>query len=583
MTKNRIILLLLALALLFACGSDKTIAPDNGDDDNGDGNGGNKPTELTPMELVAKYGSLISYVDFKENSEFMLSAAAGIYEYAEQGAIFRLINSNFNELRLPWESKHGGVVQDDGSLNFRMLNDLFRVTAPSKVNPKGIHVFGHTLCWHANQNATYLRSIIPTGKIEYDPNDDRPNYVKNSSLDLNSNGWGWWCWVDNESKGGGQPNVGVVGGGMKFTHSSDEGFPWTAQIRADFSPAPVPRGEYTLSFFIKSDNSAKFRCSTYAGDGVENDVQYQTEVEIDSKWQYVEWDISSSGYLLGVNFDVGFMPGTYYIDEVRLNPRDVSNEYNKPKIVVQPPTVQEKAQIVEDALETWIEGMVNYCKPHIRAWDVVNEPMDDWPDPSKLKTAQGREKVLPDEFFWQDYLGKDYAVKAFKMARKYGGEDSKYFINEYGIEHSLEKCQGLIDFVKYIESQGAKVDGIGSQMHTHRNADRAIIAESFKMLAATGKLIYLSEFDIAMGKTPLTEEEKWEQADLFQYIVESYFKYIPAEQRYGIFAPLHDTPIDGGWLPGEQQGLHDEKLNRKPAYAGFANGLAGRDISEDFK
>jgi endo-1,4-beta-xylanase len=37
--------------------------------------------------------------------------------------------------------------------------------------------------------------------------------------------------------------------------------------------------------------------------------------------------------------------------------------------------------------------------------------MSDWPDPTQLKSGVGRE-LAADEFYWQDYLGKDYAVMA---------------------------------------------------------------------------------------------------------------------------------------------------------------------------
>jgi endo-1,4-beta-xylanase len=41
-----------------------------------------------------------------------------------------------------------------------------------------------------------------------------------------------------------------------------------------------------------------------------------------------------------------------------------------------------------------------------------------------------------------------------------------HFINDYGLEGAdQKKCLGLIAYVNYIESKGAKVDGIGTQMH----------------------------------------------------------------------------------------------------------------------
>ena len=58
-----------------------------------------------------------------------------------------------------------------------------------------------------------------------------------------------------------------------------------------------------------------------------------------------------------------------------------------------------------------------------------------------------------DEFYWVKYLGKDFAVKAFQLARQYGNPDDKLFINDYNLEYSLDKTDGIIEYVKYIESK----------------------------------------------------------------------------------------------------------------------------------
>ena len=55
-----------------------------------------------------------------------------------------------------------------------------------------------------------------------------------------------------------------------------------------------------------------------------------------------------------------------------------------------------------------------------------------------------------------------------------------------------------------------------------------------------------------------------------------YFEIVPPAQQYGItqWCPL-DSPENTSWRAGEPTGLWDINYNRKPAYAGFANGLAG--------
>ena len=201
--------------------------------------------------------------------------------------------------------------------------------------------------------------------------------------------------------------------------------------------------------------------------------------------------------------------------------------------------------------------------------------MDDV-SPAELKTGFGNPDVPADHFFWQDYLGKDYAVRAFELAEQYGNPDDILFINDYNLEYNLEKTQGLIDYVSYIESKGVTVDGIGTQMHISIDSDKDKIVSMFKMLAATGKLIKVSELDVRVNSTNPTEEMHALQREMYKYVAEMYMEHVPANQRYGITVwGVTDSPENASWLPGEKQGLWDLNLNRKPAYAGFAEGLGG--------
>jgi endo-1,4-beta-xylanase len=100
-------------------------------------------------------------------------------------------------------------------------------------------------------------------------------------------------------------------------------------------------------------------------------------------------------------------------------------------------TTEEKAAIVETALSNWVAGMVTFSKEYITAWDVVSDAIEDQ-SPYDVKTGVGA-SLGDDEFYWQDYLGKDYAVDAFKMERENGNEGDLLFISDYGLEN-LDKC-----------------------------------------------------------------------------------------------------------------------------------------------
>lgn len=243
-------------------------------------------------------------------------------------------------------------------------------------------------------------------------------------------------------------------------------------------------------------------------------------------------------------------------------------------------TPEEKKEIITNALETFIAGMLSVTKDYVKAWDVVNEPMSDWPDQYALKTGVGKAEMAADEFYWQDYMGKDYAVKAIEFARKHGNPNDILFINDYGLEGGGDKCKGLIAYVEYVESKGAKVDGIGTQMHIDINTNKENIVKMFQLLAATGKLIKVSELDIGMGsgvKTPQATAEMYaRQAEMYQFVVEKYFEIIPKAQQYGItiWSPL-DSPDNENsfWRRGEPIGIWTENFVRKPAYKAVSEAL----------
>ena len=80
----------------------------------------------------------------------------------------------------------------------------------------------------------------------------------------------------------------------------------------------------------------------------------------------------------------------------------------------------------------------------------------------------------------------------------------KLYVNDYNLETSPNKLAALIDFVKYIDENNATgqpiVDGIGTQMHvTASSITREQIDAMFQTMAATGKLVRVTELDVAIG------------------------------------------------------------------------------------
>lgn len=425
--------------------------------------------------------------------------------------------------------------------------------------------------------------------------------------------------IYNENGSGGGGSAGYA---YTFTNTSAVNY-WEAQVAYDLSTLQNET-EYVLKFVAKASDAGTIRAE------VQSSSDYSSNsfgtFSVGKEWKEYELKTTTSKEDRN-RFIISFgdYVGTVYIDNVTLtqsgssasliqggdfesgadgwvgwgngSTRGLSDEgqgYGGPGDIVIEKTPEEKTAIITAELERWIQGMVEATKDYVKVWDVVNEPMSDWPDPSQIKTGIGKTDMAADEFYWQDYMGKEYARKAIEFARKYGGDDLVLFINDYGLEStSQEKCNGLVEYINYLESDNVtKVDGIGTQMHVtlkanaeEQAAQEEAINKMFQTLANTGKLIKVSELDMGIqgedGTNIKSENATFEQlqrqSDFYRFIVQSYYENIPVPQQYGIthWAPT-DSPTESSWRAGEPIGLWTLDYCRKPAYGGFADGLAGK-------
>ena len=265
-----------------------------------------------------------------------------------------------------------------------------------------------------------------------------------------------------------------------------------------------------------------------------------------------------------------------------------------------PLTPEERKDTLTWAMEQWIAGMMEACDGKVKAWDVVNEAISGGdPDGEGVYALQHGTPDNTTDFFWQDAdkLGDlDYVRTAVRLARQYGPEDIKLFINDYNLESDWDqnnKLKSLIAWIKRWEADGVtKIDGIGSQMHiscyanpTTQASKKAAIENMLKLMASSGKLCRISELDMgyvdadgnSVKTVDMTEEMHHQMAELYTFVIEKYKEIIPVNQQWGICQwCATDAPADSGWRKGEPVGLWDSNYYRKHTYAGFADGLAGK-------
>ena len=367
-----------------------------------------------------------------------------------------------------------------------------------------------------------------------------------------------------------------------------------------------------LSFKYKADKAAGSDSQTHKKPGEYIFYDAGVSVNFTTQWQKFEKEFTVTEQMVT---NEGVQPfqtiawnlakfkeaNTYYFDDIEFGIQKKAEGI--------PLTPEEKKEVLTNELERWIKGMMEACGGSVTAWDVVNEPIsgggDDGNGNYALQSATNPDDngVGGQNFYWQDFLGDDYVRIPIKFARKYFAEnggnsgDLKLFINDYNLESwwdNNKKVKSLINWIKRWESDGeTKIDGIGTQMHVSyilNEADQKKQEESivnmFELLAASGKLIKITELDMgivekAFGEGIKTELVTFEQhqkmSDFYKFIIQKYFEIIPVAQQYGITQwAATDSPADSGWRKGQPIGLWDLNYNRKHTYAGFADGLAGK-------
>lgn len=115
------------------------------------------------------YEPLKKYVqDLKDagkcNPDFKLGVALAASEFNEQGIVYCLAGSNFDEMTAGNAMKYASCVDNKGVMNFGNVSSFV-----ANAKDAGLTIYGHTLAWHSQQNNKYLNSLIADKEIKVDP------------------------------------------------------------------------------------------------------------------------------------------------------------------------------------------------------------------------------------------------------------------------------------------------------------------------------------------------------------------------------------------------------------------------------
>lgn len=426
---------------------------------------------------------------------------------------------------------------------------------------------------------------------------------------------------------------------LEVEASAKQSDPWDNQFWI-ITSSPFKAGQsFEFSAEVRADLPAK--ASTQIHNDPGNYVTYQAlgDINFGTDWKTitVSGKFADGGKSIAFNLSELSEANTYYFDNISLKVggeervingtiegEDLSSfkmkkdrggvipaaigesEYYLQLPQKTPLTRAEKLEALSGAMEKWIKGMMEACGGKVKAWDVVNEAIsgggNDGSGNYTLQHSEGYNgdatwDVGGDAFYWQDHMGDlEYVRSAVKYARQYGPEDIKLFINDYNLESDWDgnkKLKSLINWIKKWEADGETyIDGIGTQMHISyyensgtQNSKKNAITNMFKLMAESGKLVRVSEFDmgyvnasgqdVATGN--MTEKQHQNMADYYEWIIKEYLRLIPAEQQWGIcFWCPTDSPANSGWRANTPVGIWTNgTFYRKHAYAGVVRGLGG--------
>lgn len=465
----------------------------------------NEPDSLARTDYLKDYAPLKDYTTMSVGT----SVDDGIY--GSHNLTYRALCENFGEVQPQKIFTHGNLMMASGKVDGEAVEEfLYEASAA------GHKVFAGALCTHQWQNADYLNNLI------------KPYVFSNDGSPLTSR-----CIVATNTM---------------------EGDAKSQQFEFAFTKTPgvTPNLEYDLEFYVRGSREGNFTLSVPGGS------DFSPKVSVTAKWTKVRTHVvMSQGIynLRSVVFNIGTYVGTLYIDNFELYEIDEYGDRSKnklkdnadlddaeatttgltlvdgssdgitqlcvsevgdgydPNTYTVEKTPDEKVRILTAALDDYIASVISLCGDKVAEWSVVAQPLT-------IDSAA-------TDFYWQNYLGRDWAVQAFRQARTAGADN--LFITERDMDRDMAKCRQLISYIEYIEQQGGKVDGIDAIVSITDDNNASKLAEMLSQLVATGKKIRLSEVEAT-------------SAEDYAAIINTYMQTVPAAQRHGIslkfFSPL---------------------------------------------
>ena len=514
------------------------------------------PTFVEPYKDLAP---VKSYIDRAQYPNMTIGATLRVSEFNKQELAHAAAVTNFDNIAFGNTLMSGTIVNAKGVMNFLDMMDLL-----NHVEEIGGEVFGSPIVANSNQADDWLNYLTAPIEIVVD-------YVEGKMVDYNTatsfdghkeKGDASIVKFDNQNvlKINGNSSIDIIDG-FEVEHLANYTTTFWANSEKDIS--------FNVYFSGKKvdGNGADGKWNLKAGKWTKFVVESQSAEGVTDGYLRVETGRGSVMYIQKVQ--VGYYPDNH-----------------------RPQTAQEKTDTIKYALNTWCDGLMKINEGRIKSFDLIDEAID---TKALLDNGMYDIKHSTDKIFWQDILGSEnYAPAVSKAAREafeaYGGNPSelRFFISESGLDEP-KKIESLKYWINIWDANGAKIDGINAKLNLSYSEDQATqqanvetLNQLLDNLAATGKMIRLSNFDIkylnpdgvSVAAKDISADQRQKLADYYAYVIRTYMTKIPNDKQAGICkGNMADTsePL-GLWSVNKDS----QDWERTAIYKAFCDALSGK-------
>lgn len=506
------------------------------------------------------YAPVKSYIDRETYPNMKLGATLKVAEFNKQELAHAAAMTNFDDVAFGTTLMSGNIVSDKGLMNFLDLKDLL-----DHVEEIGGEVFGSPIAANANQADGWLTTLTSPIEIKVSTIEDKTvDYTKAESF------------------------TGTALKGTPYIKNNYDGtdnalaIPKRGKVYIVEGFEVDTLGTYTITFYAKVDKDESVIC-TFAGNKIEESGTTKKYTIKSGKWvKVVVEGMPASGVTDGYLMVEGNYNSIVYVKNVTVTHTPDNHRAQ---------TAEEKNDTIRYAMNAWCDGLMKINAGRIKSFDLIDEPID---AKSSLENGYYDLKHSTTSIYWQDILGSEnYAPAVASYARKayetYGNDPSelKFFIAETGLDDQ-KKLESLKYWINVWDANGAKIDGINAKLSLtysedaeKQAANEASLNTMLDNLAATGKMIRLSNFDIkyqdatgtAVTATDITDEQRQKLADFYAYAIKSYMTRIPNDKQAGI---CKGNMVDTSDPVGLWSKNTSNDWVRTATYKAFCDALSGK-------